>query len=314
MKLLAAYDGSACSESALDDLRNIGLSETGEAVVISVAEVWLPPPTGGEDQTGIHLDADSKRLIEERYDENMRQLEKAKQLASIGANRLRAALPKWTIAAVGTYGSPCWEILAQARELRADLILVGSHGHQGIFRFFMGSVSQKILTEATCSVRVSRGKIDIDGGPQRLAIGFDGSAGSIAAVNSVASRSWPDLTEVRLISAVHDFAPSLIGDLIPGVIETADDLNTTEKDWIEKAAEPNLRILLDKGLSASLHIFSGNPKKIVVKKSEEWRANCIFLGANAAGGWFERFLLGTTAAAVAARAHCSVEAVRISKQ
>ena len=44
MKLLIAYDGSRCSDAALDDLTHAGLPGKGEAMVISVAEVWLPPP------------------------------------------------------------------------------------------------------------------------------------------------------------------------------------------------------------------------------------------------------------------------------
>lgn len=44
MKLLIGYDGSRCSEAALDDLTHAGLPVKGEAMVISVAEVWLPPP------------------------------------------------------------------------------------------------------------------------------------------------------------------------------------------------------------------------------------------------------------------------------
>src|SRR6478672_12966574 len=44
MKLLIAYDGSKCADSALDDLTHAGLPDVGEALVMSVAEVWLPPP------------------------------------------------------------------------------------------------------------------------------------------------------------------------------------------------------------------------------------------------------------------------------
>ena len=44
MKVLVAYDGSKCAEAALDDLTHAGLPEKGEALVMSVAEVWLPPP------------------------------------------------------------------------------------------------------------------------------------------------------------------------------------------------------------------------------------------------------------------------------
>jgi hypothetical protein len=44
MKILIAYDGSDCAEAALDDLQRAGLPPEAEAQIISVAEVWLPPP------------------------------------------------------------------------------------------------------------------------------------------------------------------------------------------------------------------------------------------------------------------------------
>jgi nucleotide-binding universal stress UspA family protein len=100
--------------------------------------------------------------------------------------------------------------------------------------------------------------------------------------------------------------------LIPGVSKTTEDLRKTEREWLEKLAEPELKKLFDKGSSPSLSILSGNPREVLVAEAEAWRADCIFVGANASGGRLQRFLLGTTSAAVAARAHCSVEAVRIA--
>ena len=44
MKILIGYDGSECADAALDDLGQGGLAESGEVHILSVAEVWLPPP------------------------------------------------------------------------------------------------------------------------------------------------------------------------------------------------------------------------------------------------------------------------------
>src|ERR1041385_2871383 len=44
MKILIGYDGSECAYAALDDLTQAALPSTGEAHILSVAEVWLPPP------------------------------------------------------------------------------------------------------------------------------------------------------------------------------------------------------------------------------------------------------------------------------
>jgi hypothetical protein len=43
MRVLIGFDGSECSEAALSDLRLAGLPDNVEAVVLTVANVWLPP-------------------------------------------------------------------------------------------------------------------------------------------------------------------------------------------------------------------------------------------------------------------------------
>ncbi|MGD9563057.1 MAG: universal stress protein [Pyrinomonadaceae bacterium] len=312
MKILIAYDGSQCSEAALDDLVRAGLPESCDAVVVSVAEVWLPPPNGTGDVTGINLDEESERMIQRHYEKDKRKVAEAATLANQAKERLQRMFPKWRVGVEATYGSPAWAILEHAGEFKPDLIVVGSHGRAAISRFFLGSISQKVLTEADCSVRVARGRIEVDPTPVRIVIGFDGSKGAQAAVDAVASRSWRDYSEIRLVAATEDLTPSAVGRFIPPVTHMVEEVNETEREWIEKLAESALKKLRTKNISASLHVHPGNPKNILVEETEKWNADCIFVGANAFGSRLERFLLGSTSAAVAARAHCSVEVVRRS--
>ena len=48
MKILIAYDGSSCADAALDDLRYAGLPRVAEALIMSVADVFLQPPSSQE--------------------------------------------------------------------------------------------------------------------------------------------------------------------------------------------------------------------------------------------------------------------------
>jgi nucleotide-binding universal stress UspA family protein len=54
------------------------------------------------------------------------------------------------------FGAPAACLLRCARELGAELILVGSHGRQGLQHLLLGSVSEEVVRAATCSVLVAR--------------------------------------------------------------------------------------------------------------------------------------------------------------
>ncbi len=53
-------------------------------------------------------------------------------------------------------GNPADEIIKLAKELQADLIMVGSHGQGGLGDFLLGHVSDRLLQYAPCSVLIAR--------------------------------------------------------------------------------------------------------------------------------------------------------------
>ena len=53
-------------------------------------------------------------------------------------------------------GIPFLEIVRCARDVKADLIVMGSHGLTGIEHFMLGSVAERVVRKAPCSVLVVR--------------------------------------------------------------------------------------------------------------------------------------------------------------
>jgi nucleotide-binding universal stress UspA family protein len=309
MRLLFAFDGSQCSESALDDLNRAGLPTEGEAVVISVAEVWLPPENtsnGVEDQVDPYIEAALKTYREK----GQRLLNEAEMLAGHAAARLRRILPKWKVETRITYGSPAWEIISMAEEFKPDLIVLGSHGQSALSRFVLGSISQKVLTESPYSVRISRGKNEVEPAAERIIIGYDGSPGADATVSAVASRNWSTGAEVQVISATDPVFPTAIGRFISPVADWAEEETRNEQKWIADLGKNAVAKLQNAGLVVEHKIIEGNPKEKLVREAENWHADCIFVGATSLQTRLDRLLLGSTASALAARAHCSVEVVR----
>jgi nucleotide-binding universal stress UspA family protein len=291
MKILIAYDASKFSEAALDDLIIAGLPETGEFLVVSVVEGWLMPESSGQ---AVALDGNSE----------------VNTLANHAVLRLRRMFPRWKVSAEITCGSPAFGILKKSREFHPDLIIVGSHGRSAVGRFFLGSISNKVLSESNCSVRIARGEIEIEPIPTRVMIGYDGSFGANAAIEVVASRIWRKNSEFRVVVASDSLLPITIGRFSPVKSESVEVEVVNKEDWLENLAVSALQKLNDAGYDASLQINSGNPKQILVEEAISWKADSIFIGANRFGNQIERFSLGSVAAAVAARANCSVEVVR----
>jgi nucleotide-binding universal stress UspA family protein len=314
MKILIGYDGSGCAEAALDDLQRGGLPSEAEALVLSVTEVFLPPPPPSsyeilEQARAVHVPADITRV----YSKDSPAVQEAQSLAEHAATRLRANFPGWEITAQASAGSPKRELVRQADEWKPDLIVVGSHGRSAAERLVLGSVSQGVLTYARCSVRVDRGRVEEPNTPVRIIVGVDGSPASTTAVNEVESRVWLPNSEVRVIAANDPLTPTLVGRFIPPVAKIIEESNQADREWLKKILENSCQRLRQSELKVLTEIREGDPKRVLVDAAEEWGADCIFVGSIGFGNPFERFVLGSVSASVAARAHCSVEVVRPRK-
>jgi nucleotide-binding universal stress UspA family protein len=297
MKLLIAYDGSESAQAALDDLRRAGLPNEAQALVVSVAEVWLPPPgdESSDDQFQLPIPT-AVKLARARAAE---AVDPADTLAKRARDRVQGIFPNWAVRHRAVSGSPAWELLKCEEEWQPDLVIVGSQGRTAVGRFVLGSVSQKILTEARTSVRVARGQTPVGEPPQRIVIGVDGSPCSVRALQEVASRHWIAKSEAHVV-VVQD-------PLNETVAEMYDEL----RKWAQVVAATAADKLRKTSLTVTEVIETGDPKQVLTDHAESWEADCIFVGAKG-HGFIERFLLSSVSSAVAARSHCSVEVVRIT--
>ncbi len=235
MKILIAYDGSPCADAALDDLQRAGLPAEAEAQIISVAEVWLPPaaPSSSEiieEARQVRVPADLKRV----YSKGGAAAKEALAMAERAGDRVKTNFPGWKVSADSSCGSPAWEVVFRADQWKPDLVVVGSHGRTALGRFVLGSVSQRVLTEAKCSVRIARGRVEEPGSPVRIMVGIDGSPRSEEAVRAVAARKWPAGSEVKVIIVDDPFVPPIIGDIILPLSETIEESNAVDLAWDEK--------------------------------------------------------------------------------
>lgn len=285
-KILIAYDGSACSDAALNDLRRAGLPATVEAVVVTVAYIFLPPPDGEVPDDEL-VSPGVAALVRPAQAHAEEVVKKALAVAQQAAHRVRADFPGWSVRAEARGDEPAWALIKMAERLEADLVVVGSHGHSSAGgRLILGSVSQRVLYEASCSVRVARCSDGRRAGPVRIVVGFNDTSDSELAVDAVSAREWPEESEARLVSARASLKPEAQG----------------------LAAEK----LRSAGLNVSEVSMEGDPAHVLVREAEEWDADSIFVGTRGVHG-LRHLLRGSVSSAVAARAQCSVEVARATR-
>ena len=153
MKILLATDGTKHSDCAIKMIDNFNLSHGDEIKIVSVVDMALP------------LSVD----VYAGYMPTTADLEKTAQdnagkILESASERIRKSLSGKNVF-VSTevlLGSPESRIVETAEEMKATLIIVGSHGYNRWERLLLGSVSDSVIHHAPCSVLVVR-NIDTEG-------------------------------------------------------------------------------------------------------------------------------------------------------
>jgi nucleotide-binding universal stress UspA family protein len=299
MHLLIAYDGSSCAREMLTDLHRAGLPADCTALILGVVDAWAPPESPHADQALPGL-AHIRGEIREAVAAQQKVVDDAAEL-------LRARFPTWTVHTQAIADSPAWAIIKRAEgaeggiaHARADLVVVGSHGHGGFKRLVLGSVSSKVVTHVHCSTRISRLPPTAPSHPPRLVVGVDGSIFAQAAIDMIASRQWPVHTEVCVVT-VHE--SPLVFDAVGGIAPTIADMG-----WTRPIAERAAEQLRAKRLKVRVVCTAGLARQALLAEAAERDADCIFVGARGVRA-VERFVLGSVSTSIAMNAPCSVEVV-----
>jgi nucleotide-binding universal stress UspA family protein len=138
--VLVPTDFSASAEQALDYA--IRLARTFNAR-LTVLHVIQPIPMGGVDM-GVALPETYLQEVEEAAQGSMEEA-----LARVTAAGLTAAQ-------VVLYGVPFQEIVETAKARQVDLIVMGTQGRTGLMHVLLGSVAERVVRLAPCSVLVVR--------------------------------------------------------------------------------------------------------------------------------------------------------------
>jgi nucleotide-binding universal stress UspA family protein len=145
VKILLATDGTKHSESAVEKLKSFDSKQISEIKIVSIVDMAIPIALNTYE--GI---APTTLEIENNAREN------AHKILAETAAELESSFPNSIITTEVLLGSADSKIVESAEEIKADIIVVGSHGYNRWERLLLGSVSDSVVRHSHCSVLVVR--------------------------------------------------------------------------------------------------------------------------------------------------------------
>jgi nucleotide-binding universal stress UspA family protein len=205
-------------------------------------------------------------------------------------------------------GDPRAEIVRQAEEWRADLVVLGARGLGKVKRFLLGSVSDAVARHAQCPVLVVKGQRRKLGS---VLVAMDGSEDSFQAVRFLQSLALPRQTKVRLLSVVERLRyPTTAPHAVHGqLVRMLKELEAERRGELDKVLERAAAQLDDKITRVPRYTPTGDPAEEIVATANDFDTDLVVLGARGLGG-MARVLLGSVSEKVLHHARCPVLIVK----
>ena len=288
MKILFATDGSEHAAHAAGVLAQLRPCTPMHLTVLTVA--YVPPD----------LTKDSVRTWypEYRAQEDTRIQSHFEQL-----NTLLHGV-QGSISMLTTDGNPTHEILETAKDIDADLIVIGARGHTTLGRVLLGSVSDAVANRAQCSVLVIRPKQHIHQGQDansidRILLAYDGSPRSNGAAKDISQFHWPEKVSLEIATIIPQL--DAFGEEYAFQMQLEDGTGSLQGRAVELKATLERNF---KQVTANLH-RARHVGECIVREAKHSDVDIIFLG-DSGHSLMHTLFMGSTAKYVLRHATCSV--------
>jgi nucleotide-binding universal stress UspA family protein len=298
MRLMLAYDGSACADAARDLVARLPLP-AGSAITVVTALERGPQLFGAPDFAIVPHDVDDAEGM---------LLADLQRMMHDAAEPLRTTDRHVDTRVVR--GRPATAILDEAASIQPDLLVVGSRGHGPLASVVMGSVSAEVVDHAPCPVLVARHP-----SVTRLVVGADGSSSADRALALL--RRWPifaghPATVVTVTEPISSWAGRISTTVYPVWVdqhESATDRRGAAQEIGERGAEELERA----GISATVELREGDPAEQLIRAAQASEADLIVVGSRGLST-LPRLVIGSVARKVLLHAPQSVLVVREARE
>lgn len=207
-------------------------------------------------------------------------------------------------------GFPVYEMLKAIREYRPDVVVSGTRGLRGAKGLALGSVSQRLLHYAPCSVMLVPSRVR-PGQRFKVLLATDGSRSAKEAARFLTL--LPDLKEATVLTTVK---PVESRDLIVfgnamtrGPRALRAEVSRARRASAQKVLEDTLRVLRLSGLTVKSRIVTGHPAEAIPREAKKEKCSLLVIGSRGLTGTMA-MMLGSVSLAVAQSAPCPVLVVK----
>jgi nucleotide-binding universal stress UspA family protein len=203
-------------------------------------------------------------------------------------------------------GRPEAGILRAATSLRVELIVIGNRGETGLDRVLLGSVSERVVQHAHCSVLVARPMSERG----RVLVATDLSDPSLPAVGIGALEAKRRRAKLVVMHNL-DLWPPPLGAEVMGLAagEIVPSPAVVEEERL-RAVRHLKELLAGHGVEGESTVTTGLPDASIVRLADEIHPELLVIGTHGRTG-FSRLALGSVAERVVQMASCSVLVVRL---
>ncbi len=277
--ILVATDFSRCSEPALRYAAALARQEKGRIVL---AHILPPPPT-----YPIPMDAGPISAEGEAARKRMSDALAMPEMADIDHESLLEQ-------------GDLWPALRDAIESQhIDVIVIGTHGREGVSKLILGSIAEEVFRRALCPVITVGPHVS----PECL---HEGRLRRVVFATDLSPNTLHALPYALRLTKQHQAELVLLHVLASAVPEADYGAASILEREVEEA-KAQLRKLSP---SAEVVVDVGIPATVIVHVAEKQNASLIVMGLHAQSLFAATHLPWTTAHRVVCDAHCPVLTVR----
>jgi len=256
---LIPLDGTKLSESAFSLLPLIQKLGFDRVVLVTVWESLWPSESLGRGNTELKELEEKARAYLHAYLGT--QADRVKRLGFSVETDLRV-------------GRPADEVLHAASQISADLIIIATHGREGIARWRLGSIADKVVRHAESPTLVIGPNVKIDLAPyslRRILVPLDGSTlaeEALPVATWMARTAGAELDLARVVSLiVPDFELSYSVDILTEVENAARSYLARVAGTLSGKVQTRTELLIGTAAEQLLAHMKEAPAELVVMAS-----------------------------------------------